>query len=429
MSRRAVALTAMAYAALVAFTLVTSTALGRALLVVNVAVLASVAALARLTRRDPRVVQLMLYGALAAKLVASAARYRVAFDLYGGVADAARYHERGVAVAQSFGRGDFTIESPLPLVGTTFIELVTGVVYTVVGPTLIGAFVAFACLGFWGTYLFYRAFTLAAPDGAAPRYAALVLFFPSVLFWPASVGKDAWMLFGLGLATYGVARFLAGRRWAVPSLVAGLAACCLVRPHVGLAVAAAFAVALFLGRRQRASRFVGLAVAAVAMAVVLVQVQRYFNLETVDAAAVESVLDTTREQTSQGGSAFEAPRTRAPAALPGAVLSVLFRPFPWEARSPLILAASLEGAVLFALCVRLRRSLLAALTRGRSQPFVLFASAYSLIFCLAFSNFGNFGILARQRVQLFPFVFVLLAFVPARSEQLDVAEAEVEVAA
>jgi hypothetical protein len=34
---------------------------------------------------------------------------------------------------------------------------------------------------------------------------------------------------------------------------------------------------------------------------------------------------------------------------------------------------------------------------------------YTLLFILAFSGFGNFGILARQRSQLFPLVLVALA--------------------
>lgn len=431
MTSRLVVVAVVAYAALVAATLVTSTALGRALLVTNVAVLGSVVVLRRVARDEPHDIRLLLYAALAAKLVASAVRYRIAFDVYGGVADAARYHERGVALGQAFGNGDFAVESRLPLVGTTFIEIVTGAFYAVVGPTLIGAFVAFACLGFWGAFLFYRAFALAVPGGNRRRYAMLVLFLPSLLFWPASVGKDAWMLFSLGLAAYGVACFLVGRRRGVPLFALGLGAACMVRPHVGLAVAAAFAVALFLGRRRgtgASSRVVGVAVAVVAVAVVLVQVQHYFNLETVDATAVESVLDSTRRQTSQGGSTFDAPEGRSLVALPLAVFSVLFRPLPWEAGSPLILAASLEGAVLLGLCVRRRRSIVTALAGARSQPYVLFALTFSVVFCLAFSSFGNFGILARQRVQLFPFVFTLLAVDARRSEELDIAEREVEVA-
>ena len=52
----------------------------------------------------------------------------------------------------------------------------------------------------------------------------------------------------------------------------------------------------------------------------------------------------------------------------------------------------------------------------RTQPYVAFCLTYTLLFVVAFSSFANFGILTRQRVQVFPFVLVLLALplVPGR---------------
>jgi hypothetical protein len=40
---------------------------------------------------------------------------------------------------------------------------------------------------------------------------------------------------------------------------------------------------------------------------------------------------------------------------------------------------------------------------------VVFAVIYTLVFVYAFSTIGNFGILVRQRVQVYPLFFVLLA--------------------
>ena len=46
------------------------------------------------------------------------------------------------------------------------------------------------------------------PEGRARTYGWLVFFFPSLLYWPSSIGKEAWICFGLGLASYGVALIL-----------------------------------------------------------------------------------------------------------------------------------------------------------------------------------------------------------------------------
>ena len=45
----------------------------------------------------------------------------------------------------------------------------------------------------------------------------------------------------------------------------------------------------------------------------------------------------------------------------------------------------------------------------RRSPYLAFCVSYVLLFVVAFSSFGNFGILTRQRVQVFPFFLVLLA--------------------
>jgi hypothetical protein len=50
------------------------------------------------------------------------------------------------------------------------------------------------------------------------------------------------------------------------------------------------------------------------------------------------------------------------------------------------------------------------------NPYVSYAFVYSALFVLAFSNFANFGILARQRVQLLPLFLVLLAMPADREE-------------
>ena len=46
------------------------------------------------------------------------------------------------------------------------------------------------------------------------------------------------------------------------------------------------------------------------------------------------------------------------------------------------------------------------------SSYAMFAAAYVLLFAFAFASINNFGILARQRVQMFPLMLVLLALPP-----------------
>ncbi len=78
--------------------------------------------------------------------------------------------------------------------------------------------------------------------------------------------------------------------------------------------------------------------------------------------------------------------------------------------------ASLEGLILLGLTVASWRRLRRLPRALWENPYVTYAFVYSALFVLAFSNFSNFGILARQRVQLLPLFLILLAM-PADQEE------------
>ena len=152
----------------------------------------------------------LLVWALVLRLAASMVGYYIAFGVYGGVADAHRYLDDGAAVADNFRHLIFS-----PGVGrwtdTSLPTLLVGTVQTLIGPTSLGTYLVFSWIGFWGLFLLYRAFTIGVPEGSRRSYARLVFFLPSLLFWPSVVGKEAWMVFGLGLAAFGGARLLVTR--------------------------------------------------------------------------------------------------------------------------------------------------------------------------------------------------------------------------
>ena len=75
----------------------------------------------------------------------------------------------------------------------------TGVLYTVTGPTQLGAYFLFSWIGFWGLYLFHRAFVRACPDGDHWRYARLVFLLPALLFCLASLAAGFYVPRALGI--------------------------------------------------------------------------------------------------------------------------------------------------------------------------------------------------------------------------------------
>jgi hypothetical protein len=370
--------------------------------------------------RDLGLAQLLML-ALCLKLLGSLLRYWVAIYVYGGYADALMYHEFGTGLAMRFRAGDFStgLDS---LSGTDFIRFFTGLVYTVTGSSVYAGFLLYSWLAFWGMFYLYRAFVIAIPDGNRRSYARLLFFLPSMLYWPSSIGKEAWMLFTIGLAAFGTARLLTGRPWrglALAGTALWLGA--LVRPHVtGMAVLA-LVVAYLVARPPRRMGALGpvvklfALVALVGVAVLLLGKTSSYLLEKgIDPQdGVTNVLGESARRTGQGGSTFNAPSAiSSPAKLPLAIVTVFFRPFPFEAHNAQVAVTALESTLLLCLLLSRRRGVWQALRHPRRRPYVAFVVVYSLLFVFAFSTISNFGILARERTQVLPFFLVLLA-VPA----------------
>ncbi|MBW3573507.1 MAG: hypothetical protein KY450_01405 [Actinobacteria bacterium] len=399
------------YAAIVAWLVQLPYDIAGGVLVAHLLALVTVPMLLWLERDGHRALRRLVVVGLGAKLVGTLARYAVLLSVYGE-GDALEYDRIGTQLAGSFAKGDFSVDLGQRVIGTGFIEILTGLVYTVTGPTRLGGFLVYSWFGFWGLYLFFRAFRLACPDGLHRRYGLLLFFLPSMLFWPSSIGKDAWMTLMLGTFAYGAAALLTRRPSGVLWVVVGTAGSAMVRPHVTVIAVAALMLAYLLvgsGRPSYArplSKVAGLAVLAVVFFLAFGAVENYLRLD--EETSVDDVFDRTTERTSKGGSEFEAPGARSPAELPVAIFSVLFRPLPFEAANPLALFASLEGTFLLVLFIRHWRYLRNLVPRRR-LPYLTLVASYSLMFAVAFSNVANFGILARQRTQLFPFVLVLLA--------------------
>ena len=202
------------------------------------------------TRHDTEPMTGLIIVALVLKLGASFVRYFVAFDLYGGTADASRYDDLGADIASRFRSGDLSLGELLSFGRSTeFIADLTGAIYAAMGPSRLGGFLVFAWIGFWGLFLFHRAALVGLPDGQQRRYAALVFFLPSMLFWPSSTGKEAVMMLSLGLCALGAARFCERRRRAWLPLLAGLGISYMLRPHLGAVVLGALVVAVVFRRR------------------------------------------------------------------------------------------------------------------------------------------------------------------------------------
>ena len=378
------------------------------------------------TFRDQPTLARIAYVGLLAKACGTFARYWVAFDAYGGAADAQAYHDFGRIYGEKLRTGAVP---PWGLVphgqGTRFIEHLTGAVYALTGASKLGGFMWFSAIGFCGVLLCIKAATIAAPHLSIERYALLCCFSPSLVFWPSSVGKEAWMSMSLGLLTYGAARlfatpqFLRPLAWAAAGAVGAL----VVRPHIAavwLGAAVTAAVWSVVGSRtgRSNSRAVGAMVLAAGVVglVIVGRIALQFLSQNDEAeslsAQLNNAFDLTLRRTAGGGSEFVPPSVASPLDYPFAVLRTLTRPLPFEVTGLSTLLPALETTAIILLALFGFRRLMSLPSMLRRSPFTVMHLLVVVMGALAYTSFSNLAILVRQRSLLMPSLLFLLCLPP-----------------
>ncbi len=360
----------------------------------------------------------LLLAAVALRIVGSTARYEILFRFYDGLGDAVRYYHEGLDVARLILDGRV---SPFSLDfwggphwwGTAFLIKASGVVLTFLGSTMRGEFLLFSLLAFGGLYAMARAFHNLQPGPQAVQYATWIWLWPSLWFWPSSVGKEALIVLALGLATLGYVGRGRGIIW--PLYLAGLGLAFSIRPHVAAVIALATVIAYWLGSWQRLSvRRLGEAALATGLALfAFAGMKAQFGLADADLEGVREFVEFHAGQTLQGGSNLGAAPLAA-GGLPLAFINVWMRPFPWEAHNLTAAFAAVEIMVFWWLIWQRRKGLRLALRHWRRHRLLRFALPMLLVYTLMIGlAFGNLGIIARQRAPMFPFMFMILVAIPA----------------
>lgn len=232
------------------------------------------------------------------------------------------------------------------------------------------------------------------------------------------------MMLLLGMTTYGLARLQRGMDIGGLALLAlGDAGMLAVRPHIAAIFTVAAAMSLLVhpfraGKMSGVLKLVGLVVVTAIAVVVAITASRSVGLERIESEEIQEFIATRQGRQAQSGeragSAFRPIDTGSPLGLAILVPTVLFRPFPFEAHNANALVASLEGLGLLVLIVYRWRSVVAAIMQATRNSFLMTTMLYALMFIYLFSAIANFGIIARQRVQLYPFVLIWVAYLGSR---------------
>ena len=357
-----------------------------------------------------------LIAGLALRLVGAVVRYQVLFFGYDGTGDAVAYYDRSLDYAAQILSKDFSwvfdptqwYQTTTTWWGTQFVHVPAAFTIAAIGPTLLGVFMVFSLASFLGLLGFLVAFRNSFPERSGDQYAAFLFLFPSLWFWPASLGKEALVLCGLGLAVAGyVGR--SGRPW-WPLLAGGMALVFAVRPQVAGVAAICMVLAEVIGGSP--FRSFGTALRTVVLlglgASLLFVSMRELGVGDYALTELDSYIEDSSSRRASGDTDVGAVNVSVSGA-PLAIANVLLRPFVWESSSPFVLAAAVEIVVLWGLLFSFRARLVETVKAWRDKRLVRLSVIFILLYSLALGLMViNVGIIARQRVFLIPFLFVLI---------------------
>ena len=372
---------------------------------------ASVPIARRVARRegDPRLYGLLIAAAIT-HLVFSSVQLWVVDHIYHGITDYNRYINQGAVLARRFDHFDFStakVRPPVQVLGQGSVSIAAAVVMAIIGVNKLALFYVFSWFAFLATLGFFRAFCFTFPEANHYRYAVLVFFLPSLLFWTAGISKETMMYMSMGLAASGAARVLAHKRGGAIFLVIGTIVGIYVRPQELLLFMGAFAAAGLFRRSDRARTMravrrlavMGLQAALLLAALSLAQ-------QLAKHAPVFNLNQLAKNNVGQHSSLNYHP---GPAGYPKDVYTVVFDPLPINAHGSTQKVAAFENSVIIVLILISLRRIRKIPRAAFQRPYVLMCLLYSVAFPYFFAALNNLGLIDRERVLFLPFLMVLFA--------------------
>lgn len=363
----------------------------------------------RVARReqDPQLERILRWGVVL-RLVFAPLSIWVVDHYYHGITDYNRYVNQGALLGPRFDRFDFSLAGThVTFLGQGAVSVAAGIVFAIVGVDKLAGFFVFGWLAFLGSICFYRAFSTTFPEAGRRRYAKLVFFMPSILFWTAGVSKETVMYVGLGLASYGGALILAQKRGGAIFLAAGTALGIYIRPQEFVLFLSVIAMATLF--RQRSRKSLGALRRVLIIGVQVALILAAVTLTNELAKHGSPVFNLTAVSQNNSGESSSVTYHSSPLYYPLDLYHVLLDPLPFNAHSGGQAVAAIENSVLLGIALLSLRRLRCLLRACLLRPYVMACLVYSAVFCYAFASLGNLGLIDRERVLMLPFLLVLFA--------------------
>ncbi|MFO0739076.1 MAG: hypothetical protein U0270_24480 [Labilithrix sp.] len=274
-----------------------------------------------------------------------------------------------------------------------------------------------ACASFFGKWAIYAVFRDELQHVRRRILAVATMCVPSVVFWTSGVVKEAYAVAGLGALCYGMCRLFRVRAVGVIWAFIGATFVGIFKPYVlfPFAVGAMGWLVFERSKSVRAHAPIYFLVGVIGGIGLVIALSALFPQFSPTNIAEQTALQQFHGASAGGGSVYSIQTGDGGvngqlAAAPLALLTVLARPFPWEAKGVPTMIASIEMTILtFLLLWALLKGRFSAIGAAFLMPPVLFSVMFILVGGIAIGlATTNFGTLSRYRVPIMPFYAVLV---------------------
>ncbi len=291
--------------------------------------------------------------------------------------------------------------------------------------------ISFCCsfFAFGGCWRIFKLFYSLFPH-LHKKIAVATLFLPSLLFWSSALMKDSITMGALGFFVYGAYQLFFKRRKIFTNIiVVGFSTFLLfyIKPYIVLCAIPAFLVWAYLllnkNIRDRGFRmFATLTFTLCTIGGSIFFMQQIASSEMASQYATQNIIkalesqQNTYTQVEDAGSSFKASAIDASVGgimklFPLGIMNSLFRPFPWEVRSPVMALTALEALLFLWLTITcIRYTSFKTFRRVLAEnPAIVFCLIYAILFAgLVGMSTLNFGTLARYKIPALPFFLIML---------------------
>lgn len=299
-------------------------------------------------------------------------------------------------------------------VGTLFVRWLTASLRDLLDASYLDMFMLYHIAGYIGVVLLYQLYhrTMSSGDGGRPGYIVyLVAFLPGMHVWTSAIGKDGLVFLGICCFIWGASQSRPGSGF----MLAGLALCALIRPHIAFLLAGSCAVSLALSSGIRLRwRLTLLSLLCASLWFGLPYLQEFLKLEGLSSTNVIDYVEQRQGENLGGGSSMDI----SDYSFPLQFFTFMYRPLFIDAKGILGLVVSLENLFYLIISVLFMPRIITSLFKGEDTFFLRFNFLYWAVgTAILAGTTANLGLAIRQKMMVVPSLIIMALTVYAKQQR------------